>query len=148
MYNNVLAAIDLTEGPARKVLENLKSVADEDARLRVLHVVEPQYVQYSFDPTFTGSMIRSLEAEAIASAERRVYELAEPFGIDESDLHVVMGRSAAEIRDFARSHQCDVIVMGTHGRHGWQRLLGSTANSVLHDTPVDVYMCNVNEESN
>ena len=146
MYNNLLVAVDLTEGPTHRVLEKAKSFMNGDTRLRVLHVVEPQYVQYSFDPTFTGSMIRSLEAEAMASAERRVAELCEPFDIEEDDQYILMGYTTTEIHDFANDNHCDLIVMGTHGRRGWQRLLGSTANAVLHGTPVDVCMCYIPPE--
>ena len=72
MYRNALVAIDLTEPAARSVLERARTLLADDADLTVVHVVEPQYVQYSFDPTFTGSMIASLEAEARRSAGRRV----------------------------------------------------------------------------
>ena len=33
---------------------------------------------------------------------------------------------------------CDLIVVGSHGRHGLALLLGSTANDVLHGAPCDV----------
>ena len=146
MYNNLLVAVDLTEDPTHRVLEKAKSFMNGDTRLCVLHVVEPQYVQYSYDPTFTGSMIRSLEAEAMVSAKRRVAELCEPFDVEEDDQYIHMGYTTTEIHDFANDNHCDLIVMGTHGRRGWQRLLGSTANAVLHDTPVDVCMCYIPPE--
>ena len=148
MYNNLLVAVDLAEDPTHRVLEKAKSLMNGDTRLRVLHVVEPQYTQYGFDPTFTGSMIRSLEAEAMVSAQRRVAELCEPYDIDEDDQHILMGHTSTEteIHEFAKAKHCDLIVMGSHGRRGWQRLLGSTANAVLHGTPVDVCMCYIPPE--
>lgn len=146
MYTNVLIAIDLTDGPARRILDKAKSLVADDARITVMHVVEPQYVQYSFDPTFTGSMIRSIEDEAMASARRRIAELCAPFDIDEDDQRMVIGHTATEIHKFAVANHCDLIVMGAHGRRGWQRLLGSTANAVLHGTPVDVHLCYIPPE--
>ncbi len=38
----------------------------------------------------------------------------------------------------AKEHDCDLIVVGSHGRHGLALLLGSTANDVLHGAPCDV----------
>ncbi len=146
MYNNVLAAIELSESSAKLVLEAARDIAGDETHLMVLHVVEPQYVQYSFDPTFTGSLIKSIEREAMESAERRVAELCEPYGVDESAQKVVMGHAASEIREHARASGADLIVMGTHGRRGWQRLLGSTAAAVLHGAPADVFMCRVAPE--
>jgi len=54
------------------------------------------------------------------------------------------GRSAVAIVDCARDSQADAIVMGTHGKHGLERLLlGSTAEGVLHMTPVPVFVVRV-----
>ena len=38
----------------------------------------------------------------------------------------------------ATEQACDLIVVGSHGRHGLALLLGSTANDVLHGAPCDV----------
>lgn len=61
MYNKVLVAIDLTERPTHRVLEGAMSFLGDETRFDVLHVVEPRYVRYSFDPTLTGSITHSLE---------------------------------------------------------------------------------------
>ena len=45
---------------------------------------------------------------------------------------VLTGSPARTIVDAARQHQCDLIVMGTHGRHGMAHLLlGSVAERVV-----------------
>jgi universal stress protein A len=43
-----------------------------------------------------------------------------------------------EIVSIAEREQVDLIVLGSHGRHGLALLLGSTANSVLHNASCDV----------
>ena len=56
-----------------------------------------------------------------------------------AESHVVVGDVAATIADFAASHGCDQIVMGTRGLGGVKgALLGSAASEVLHltDRPV------------
>jgi universal stress protein A len=51
---------------------------------------------------------------------------------------VKIGNPAHEIRDAATELEADLIVVGTHGRHGLGLLLGSTANAVLHGVGCDV----------
>lgn len=150
MYDNILVAIDLAEEPARHVLSAAQAFAQASggpaAKLGVVHVVEPQYVQYSFDPTFTGSLTRSLEQDALDGAANRVAELCEPFGISRDAQHVLMGRPADQIHELARTTNVDVIVIGSHGHHGWRVLLGSTANAVLHGAPVDVVTIRIQQK--
>ncbi len=147
MFKNVVVAIDLLLEPARLVLEKALSILATDGRLRVIHVVEPQYVQYSFDPTFTGSLTHDLEENAVETARNRVAEICEPYEIADEDLCVVMGRPAEEIHEFAKTVSTDVIVIGSHSQVGWRRLLGSTANAVLHGAPVDVIVTRLPAES-
>lgn len=55
------------------------------------------------------------------------------------ESHVVVGEVAATVAEFANSHGCDQIVMGTRGLGGVKgALLGSVASEVLHltDRPV------------
>ena len=147
MFKNVVVALDLMIEPARHVMEKAQSILATDGRLRVIHVVEPQYVQYSIDPTFTASLTHQLEKDAVETARNRLAEICEPYEITEENLCVVMGRPAEEIHEFARTVSTDVIVIGSHSQVGWRRLLGSTANSVLHGAPVDVIVTRLPAES-
>ncbi len=53
--------------------------------------------------------------------------------------HVATGRIADTILHFARQHQVDRIVMGTHGRTALAHLvLGSVASAVSRNSPVPV----------
>lgn len=138
MYQKVLAAVELTDVPAERVLAHARQFLAERGTLSAIHVVEPQYVQYSFDPTFKGTLTESLEQGALDVAVRRLQELCAPHGIDAEHRYVMLGRAADRIHEVAAQHGFDLIVIGSHGREGLRRLLGSTANAVLHDAPVDV----------
>ncbi|MGB0685369.1 MAG: universal stress protein, partial [Planctomycetota bacterium] len=51
-------------------------------------------------------------------------------------LSTEFGRAVA---DYAADHGCDLIIMSTHGRTGFRRLvLGSVAEAVLRHSPVPV----------
>jgi len=147
VFNNVLVAVDLIMEPARFVLDKTREFVDADATIHVIHVVEPQYVQYSFDPTFTGSLTRSLERDALEGAAQRVAEICEPYAIPSELQHVILGRAADRIHEAATEHGCQAIIIGSHSQHGWRRLLGSTANAVLHGAPVDVVVVRIPKDA-
>lgn len=50
------------------------------------------------------------------------------------------------ILEQAKKLHTDLIVMGSHGRHGISLLLGSTANGVIHHAQCDVFVVRVKEE--
>ena len=54
------------------------------------------------------------------------------------NCHLSYGQPRQEIHQLASDQQCDLIVVGSHGRHGLALLLGSTANDLLHGAPCDV----------
>jgi len=149
VYKKALVAIELSSDPARQVLERACAFARDSmsglGALRIVHVVEPQYVQYSFDPTFTGALTRRMEEEAIAAATRRIAELCEPFRIPATQQIVVMGRAADRINELAGNEGADLIILGSHGREGLRALLGSTATAALHQAHIDVMTVRIHE---
>lgn len=104
-----------------------------DARIYFLHVEE---AIPAFDEGFSGytASISDLDAD-----EGELLKIAptEP-GIDYEHYSLV-GHAAETILEFAKTHDIDMIVMGTHGRTGVVRLvLGSVAEMVVRraDCPV------------
>jgi nucleotide-binding universal stress UspA family protein len=51
---------------------------------------------------------------------------------------IFRGSPAQEIVEKAESWRADLIVVGSHGRGFWGRLLGSVSNSVVHHAPCNV----------
>ena len=72
MFTKVLAAIDLSGPSAEFVLGKAQTYVATGGALHVVHIIEPQLVQYSFDPTFTGSLTRSLKLFNWKSSETPV----------------------------------------------------------------------------
>ena len=55
--------------------------------------------------------------------------------------HVLIGDAASTITDFAESHGCSLILVGTHGHSGLAgTLLGSVAMKVVHLSKVPVLL--------
>jgi nucleotide-binding universal stress UspA family protein len=65
-------------------------------------------------------------------------ELATRLSVGEAPCFVELGAPQHEIVRVAKEQGVDLIVVGSHGRHGLQLLLGSTANGVLHLAACDV----------
>jgi universal stress protein A len=138
-YSNILVAIDLSED-SREVLEAAKAVAAKTgARMHLVTVIKPLTQVYGgldMAPIASGSV--SFEEEASTQARKQLETLAGDFGINSGDIHIVLGSPGREVKDLAASTNADLIVVGTHGREGFNRLLGSTANAVLHDAGCNV----------
>lgn len=138
-YRHILAAIDLTE-EAPDVLESAQTLAGlYGASLSVITVIRPLTYAYTGIETATmGQAIMNFEVEAENAAKLRMEALCSPLGIPQDRRHIVFGPPAPEIRDRAKALGVDLVVMGSHGRHGLGLILGSTANGVLHGAPCDV----------
>ena len=89
---------------------------------------------------------KRLEEEAKEQAATWLSDLTKRCGIDTKTLKVIVGRPAVEIRRLAEELDADLIVTGTHGRHGMGLMLGSTANAVLHGTQCSVLAVRVRAE--
>lgn len=63
---------------------------------------------------------------------------AEQHNLKQCECHVIVGDVRSSIIEYAESLGCDLIVVGSHGRRGLARLLGSTANAVIHHAQCDV----------
>jgi universal stress protein A len=134
-YQHLLLAVDFSD-ESRQVVERAISLRDAySARLSVLHVIEPLSFAYGGDIPMDFS---GIQEEIQKQAQIQLTELCDPLAISESDRHLVVGRAETEIHNIAEEIGADLIVIGSHGRHGLALLMGSTANGVLHGAKCDV----------
>jgi universal stress protein A len=101
----------------------------------VIHVIEPLSFAYGGDIPMDFSGIQD---EIYQQASQQLERFAQKNNVDEAHRHIVMGRPETEIHDKAEELKVDLIVVGSHGRHGLALLMGSTANGVLHGAKRDV----------
>lgn len=133
-YNNILVAVDLSD-EAEKVARRAANLAlASNAQLHLVHVVEPVNFAYGSDVPIDFSAIQD---EIQKQAEAQLSALAGALGVT-AIQHLAAGRAEVEIHALAEKIGADLIVVGSHGRHGLALLLGSTANSVLHGAKCDV----------
>ncbi|HEY0873563.1 MAG TPA: universal stress protein [Vicinamibacterales bacterium] len=108
------------------------------ARLTVLHVVptfEPMQVRSAL-----GAPVQFMTPPAREQVLEEMRRQLEPAGVlPKAHLIAEAGDASATIVDQALKTKADLIVIGTHGRRGFKRLLlGSVAETVLHEAPCPV----------
>lgn len=127
----VLCPVDFSEFSARAYDYAHSLARHYEATLYVLHVVRA----ITIDPTFFSSeMIDKVYSQEAANAKAQIAKMAENQAgeVVQSQIVVQMGLAADTILSFAKKQSTDLIVMGTHGRRGIDRLMmGSTTEAVL-----------------
>jgi universal stress protein A len=138
-YENILIAVDLTD-EATEVLAAAKKIAEqqESAKLSAVTVIRPLSHSYGGLDMTGFAAAAPIETQMRDQAIEKLAALGEEYGVSKANRFVRTGQPAAEIRALAEEVGADLIVIGTHGRHGLGLLLGSTVNAVLHGVPCDV----------
>ena len=141
-YQHILVAIDFSAETVRILNKALEMASGSAARISLIHVVE--YSPYLFPPDTPLPMDFDLEARFSEQASRRLSELVKLHGASEAQCLVEVGSPTIEI-GVAQEQGVDLIVMGSHGRHGLQRVMGSTASGVMHTANCDVLAVRIGE---
>jgi len=135
-YQKILIALDLSAS-TQLLCDKAQLIAQcNQSQLGIIHVVEPLVMEYAYDAL--PMMPVGIEEEMVKRARKEMRKLADTLGIPEQRCWVELGATKREILRIARENSFDLIVIGSHGRHGMELLLGSTANAVLHGAPCDV----------
>ena len=136
-YKHILLAVDFFE-QGDVVANKAKALATQNqAKLSIVHVVDSlPVVDSSYGAEMTFNM--DLTAELMAQARESMKEIAEKLKVPSDQAWLEMGSSSTEIVRVAEDNEVDLIVIGSHGRHGLALLLGSTASGVLHHAKCDV----------
>ncbi|NBA93803.1 universal stress protein [Pseudomonas sp. R5(2019)] len=135
-YEHILVAVDLTE-ECDPVIKRAREIATaQGAKLSMVHIVEPMAMAFGGDVPMDLSQ---LQQQQFDQAKERLDRLINKYPeLTKEYCHLTYGQPRQEIHSLAKEHECDLIVVGSHGRHGLALLLGSTANDVLHGAPCDV----------
>jgi universal stress protein A len=136
IYQHILLAVDFAPD-SEQVVQRARDLARfHEARLSLVHVTE--YVPVDMANELVLPQEVELDRELNELATKRLADLGERIGVVAADQHVLQGNTRGEILHLAEELRADLIVLGSHGRQGLQRLLGSTADAVLHGAPCDV----------
>ncbi|SDH44020.1 universal stress protein [Pseudomonas panipatensis] len=135
-YQHILVAVDLTDECDPVMKRAVALAASTQAKLSTVHVVEPMAMAFGGDVPMDLSM---LQQQQFDQAKERMHQFTLSYPqVSVAQSHLVYGQPRQEIHRLASEQGCDLIIVGSHGRHGLALLLGSTANDVLHGAPCDV----------
>lgn len=126
----ILIATDFSDCSKAAFNQAIGLARQLEATLLLAHVLEP------INPAYIEPL-GYLELNLLQKLDRMAHPLREEGLLVET--HLFQGDPGAEIMKGAGDLQCDLIVMGTHGRTGVQRLLmGSVTERVLRASTIPI----------
>jgi nucleotide-binding universal stress UspA family protein len=149
---SILTPIDFSEN-ARIIADSAIYVAGTfKAKLFFVFVVQ-DFEDYTGFMTPPVNML-NLKEEIFDSAEQQMHTFLEEkskkcaaLGIPSVEGKILTGDIAEEIIQYGRTNQCDLIIMGTHGYKGFERIIfGSVADKVVKNACCPVLTINPYQE--
>lgn len=148
----IVTPIDFSDN-SRLIAESAAFMAGKYKSVLYLVFVVQNFEDYS--GFFVPQMhVPNLEEELMSGAQERMSEFVEEvreefkkLGIIDVSHNVLMGDVAEQIVDYATEVQADMIVMGTHGYKGLEKIMfGSVADKVVRSalcpvTTINPYTC-------
>ncbi|HEX4885714.1 MAG TPA: universal stress protein [Casimicrobiaceae bacterium] len=137
MYKRILVATDGSELSRKAIEQGIALAKAAGASVVGFHARPPQ------PPLYTGEAAimvpreidEAYEKLTVANAEKYLDQIgsaARQAGVAFQPMHYESASAADAILDMAKSEKCDLIVMASHGRKGFARvLLGSETVKVL-----------------
>ena len=141
-YKHILVGLDLSP-ESQQVVNRVKFLFDNtNTKISVCHILEPLAFTYGGDiPVDLSDVQTQLQDQA----KERLSALGAELNVSAEDQHVILGHPAQEMHSMAKNFNMDLIVVGSHGRHGLSLIFGSTSNSVLHGAECDVLAVRITE---
>jgi len=136
---NVMVATDFGQAADAALRYGRELAGRFGATLHLAHVMETSYVGFGVE-TYVPPL-PDVEGELEESARRRLNRLIESAGHGPRTITAVLPPSVPSVAiiDYARYHDIDLIVMGTHGRGTLAHLvMGSVAERVAREAPCPV----------
>ena len=143
MYEHILVPIDGSGQAAKGLHEAIKLAISHQGHIRLVHVLNRAPLASAdlsgsrFDVLF--ERLREDGQQLLARAEDCVRKAGVP--VDAKLVDATGGDPGEFIAQEASTWPADVIVCGTHGRHGLMRaIMGSEAEEIVRQSPVPVLM--------
>lgn len=134
MYKHILVAVDFADENQQVIDKAIAAQKLYSCRLSLVHVSEP--ISYMYGDIAIN--VAEYQQKNKLASENLLNRIVSEHNLADTTCITLIGNAAAEIHRYAEVYGVDLIIAGSHGRHGVQLLLGSTANSILHGAKCDV----------
>jgi len=145
MYSKILVAVDGSDTSLHALKHAIELARNLSATLRIVHVVDMNWLplapELAIDIEAISAVRRSAGQKILADAR----ETAQKAGLDAEALLVETETPTQHVAEAivkeATRWPADLVLLGTHGRRGFQRmLLGSVAEGMARRSPVPVLL--------
>lgn len=143
MYKHLLVPADGSATGERGLREAIALATDQKARLTILHVIDDFAIHMDMAAVVSYAEVIDAMRKSAQDLLGRASAAAAASGVQAQTLErqVTKRRVAEVIVEEATALGCDLIVMGTHGRRGFNRLaMGSDAEMVVRLAPVPLLL--------
>ena len=142
LYKHILLAVELDKADGLPVKKALELAKEQGAKITALHAIE--HVS-SYGAGYGIAVGADIEEMLMESATKEMKKFGEKIGVPETNQLVKFGPAKFVILEEAEKLGVDLIIVGSHGRHGIRIILGSTANAVIHGSKCDVLAVRLKE---
>lgn len=141
LYKHILLATDLSKN-ADTVAKRAASIAAlSKAKLSVTHVLAHTPIAYAGE--FSIPIDADFEMAIEREAKARLAKLGKKYNISGKSQFLDEGSVKTAVIDRAKKIKADLIIVGTHSHEGFDKLLGSQANAILHVAKCDVIVVRI-----
>jgi universal stress protein A len=137
-YRHILFATDLSEATQQAPIQAREIVRQYDAKLTVLHVMEPLPIDGDVLEPGTIPYQMEFEQQRTDNAVQQLKELAQRLDYPHTSTKILSGSPVATIVSYADEHDADLILLAHRGHSGLERLLGSITARVVKHASCDV----------
>ena len=142
IYNHVVVAIDPFID-CSQILSKAIKMKTSNGHIHLIHVMDVVMIFPSAPLAPASTDLPGMHTESKEAAHKSMLDMVKRYDLNKENIHLKIGSTAKEIRKFATEINADLIVIGSHGRHGLGLLLGSTASSVIHGSPCDMLVVKI-----
>lgn len=136
-YQHIMIATDFSKHSAEVCAKAVELAERYQAKLSICHVVEDfPLTDFAYEPMISVDI--DMREAMLEAGKKQIAEQANKFAIPTERQWVEFGSPGYDIVRLAEEQHVDLIIVGSHGRHGLRLLLGSTANAILHHAQCDV----------
>lgn len=147
IYQHILLAVDLSAASKQVAIKALELAKINQSKLTIVHVTEMMpVIDVNYDTMQAVEFDAELNQVLLGNAKKNLAAFIAELNLNPQQQFLEQGDPRDEIIRIAEENQVDLIVLGSHGRHGLALLLGSTANSVLHHAKCDVLAVRLADE--